>query len=669
MDAAALVPVLNPQGETVEIAQADLPAALQVHGFQPLPPDQFAAWEAAQQFKGPGQALIAGGESALGTATFGLGPKALDVLGLDPEASQLARKEAHPFASTVGGVLGVAVPIAGEAGAFGKAAQIAAKVTAPSAFARAGKVATGAVEGLGLAGAAGRIAPAVAGAMTEGALYGAEDAFERHLLGDPKMTFEKAAAQVGLSALIPGGLVGIGKGLGEAFRPLADKLIAKGEAKALQKAWEEAASDRASLQGATGSAAANAYRQVERIELMLGNKALPETERAAMLAFKESPEYAELLSKASASVSRDAPEAAAKLAGAQGTLAEFEAGVGSQVAERASALQEPARLGQLVNERIVQRYGSRAAIGWVLGALTGAGGPIGTLGGISYGYMKDVIKRILKDPTMYSTVGGLLKNPVTTLSAMLGLARLSHATDEAIAAGVGGIFRSGAASGAASVAGGAASRLLDPRTYIHVASNLRGYDSSPDRLASDLAGGVGGIQAHAPATATEASSLATRGLAHLAGNLPPEGDRKPLDPPRQPSSTELAEFGRRVEIAEDPVRVLDHVRNGTLLPQHVETLDHVYPSLANEMRVKVMEQLGTEMARGTEIPYRTRLSLSLFLGADLESSTTPGHILANQLAILAPQGQPGGLGSGGSGKLTLSERMQTETQSSAARGA
>src|SRR5262249_3577032 len=69
----------------------------------------------------------------------------------------------------------------------------------------------------------GRAASVGAGSMAEGAFYGAGNVIHENALGDPNLTAQSAIAQIGMSALLGGGL-GVAFGAGEVALP---KILSK----------------------------------------------------------------------------------------------------------------------------------------------------------------------------------------------------------------------------------------------------------------------------------------------------------------------------------------------------------------------------------------------------------------------------------------------------------
>ena len=92
-----------------------------------------------------------------------------------------------------------------------------------------------------------------------------------------------------------------------------------------------------------------------------------------------------------------------------------------------------------------------------------------------------------------------------------------------------------------------------------------------------------------------------------------------------------------LSIANAPVSVLTHVKNGTLLPEHLQHLASMYPELHDHMSKKITEKLVKHQHDEEKQPsYKTQQALSLFLGAHLTSSLSPDSIQAAQ-ATFAPK--------------------------------
>lgn len=178
--------------------------------------------------------------------------------------------------------------------------------SAPIAIATGGAGATRQGAGLGPRGLASAKA-----ATPVGVAYGAGGS-EADSLGG----VARDAAVGGTGALLVAGAAPVaGAAVRRVLSPIARKggeLATRGAARAAQQGAEEAAAPVLSLEGAARERAANAYRQMERINLTLADPALPAAKRAALEAFKKSPEYAALVEANAEGILAVAPGAAAE---------------------------------------------------------------------------------------------------------------------------------------------------------------------------------------------------------------------------------------------------------------------------------------------------------------------------------------------------------------------
>ena len=89
-------------------------------------------------------------------------------------------------------------------------------------------------------------------------------------------------------------------------------------------------------------------------------------------------------------------------------------------------------------------------------------------------------------------------------------------------------------------------------------------------------------------------------------------------------------YHRALDIANKPLSVLDHIKNGTLEPEHVQHINGLYPELTNHLRKRLTEKVVEAQSRNEKPPAHIRQSLSLFMGAALDSNLTPANIMAAQ---------------------------------------
>lgn len=130
---------------------------------------------------------------------------------------------------------------------------------------------------------------------------------------------------------------------------------------------------------------------------------------------------------------------------------------------------------------------------------------------------------------------------------------------------------------------------------------------------------------------------------------PDKPKQLPLDTDRKPSTVEKASYENALNIAQQPMMVVQKIKDGTVTAQDVAHLNSLYPALYNEMKTRISEEMTNHLSKGNSntgsrienskygIPYKTRIGLSLFLGQPLDSTMTPTNILAAQPSGGQPQ--------------------------------
>lgn len=131
---------------------------------------------------------------------------------------------------------------------------------------------------------------------------------------------------------------------------------------------------------------------------------------------------------------------------------------------------------------------------------------------------------------------------------------------------------------------------------------------------------------HQAALAQHAQNAVT----YLNGLRPKSVQAAPLDTKLAPSKDKVADFNRQLDIAQQPLLVIQHIKNATLLPQDIATLKTIYPALYPKMVQQVMSGMTDHLSKEGTIPYRMRQSLSQFVGQPLDSTMMPSSIMAIQ---------------------------------------
>lgn len=166
-------------------------------------------------------------------------------------------------------------------------------------------------------------------------------------------------------------------------------------------------------------------------------------------------------------------------------------------------------------------------------------------------------------------------------------------------------------------------------------NQIEKYSGNPTQMFS-MGGQVG---YYLPDHSQALGHFASNAVGYLQSIKPNEEKENPLDETPEISNAELDSYHRALDIAQQPLLTLQHIKDEQLLPEDIKTMKSIYPSLYGYLNSKIMEELGNHVADGGDIPYAQKLMLSQFLGQPLDSTMTPQALLSAQVPQIqqAPQ--------------------------------
>lgn len=103
----------------------------------------------------------------------------------------------------------------------------------------------------------------------------------------------------------------------------------------------------------------------------------------------------------------------------------------------------------------------------------------------------------------------------------------------------------------------------------------------------------------------------------------------PFDKPQKDPQKER-QYNKVLDLANQPLTILNHIKDGTLTPQTMQHFTQMYPEIYNQLSKKLTERVTHAQLDKEQPPYKTRQAMSLFLKAPLDSSMTPQSIMAAQ---------------------------------------
>lgn len=108
----------------------------------------------------------------------------------------------------------------------------------------------------------------------------------------------------------------------------------------------------------------------------------------------------------------------------------------------------------------------------------------------------------------------------------------------------------------------------------------------------------------------------------------------------QVSNIERARYNRTVDIARNPLIVLDHLNHGTLIPKDVQDISAMYPQVFKQIQKSLLDKVIDLKLKNHNLTMSQKMGLSLMLGAPIDKSLSPSGIMSRQMPLKMPQVNP-----------------------------
>lgn len=129
-------------------------------------------------------------------------------------------------------------------------------------------------------------------------------------------------------------------------------------------------------------------------------------------------------------------------------------------------------------------------------------------------------------------------------------------------------------------------------------------------------------------------------VSNYLNSIRPQKDTPKLAFDDAPSSTaKERSYQKALELAASPLGILNHMKSGTLTPELLGHFKSMWPEIHSHISKEITGKITEAQLNGEKPPYRTRQSMSLFLGAPLDGTFTPQAIQSIQ-AMYAPSQTP-----------------------------
>lgn len=124
-------------------------------------------------------------------------------------------------------------------------------------------------------------------------------------------------------------------------------------------------------------------------------------------------------------------------------------------------------------------------------------------------------------------------------------------------------------------------------------------------------------------------------------NLRPVQDFSGLSFDSQPHmKTKEKAYRNALDLANKPMNILGHVSRGTLTADELSHFKGLYPEVYDNLSKKMTQKIINSRLENKKPSYKVRQSLSLFLGAPLDSTMTPQSVQAAQAVFSGMRPEP-----------------------------
>lgn len=187
--------------------------------------------------------------------------------------------------------------------------------------------------------------------------------------------------------------------------------------------------------------------------------------------------------------------------------------------------------------------------------------------------------------------------------------------------------------------------LVFPQTYSikdsdrkRIQKKLDEFKLSPEKMIEDQSGE---IHHYFPEGEVSMGALKSRAISYLNSIVPNETPAGILDSQPVISDEKKAQYDRAMDIVNQPLLVLNGIKEGKVTSNDLNTLQTVYPALYSNLIQRITHEVIQQKSEGKEIPYTTRIGLSLFMKQPLDSTMTPQSIQSTQIqAVNSSESSP-----------------------------
>jgi hypothetical protein len=212
-------------------------------------------------------------------------------------------------------------------------------------------------------------------------------------------------------------------------------------------------------------------------------------------------------------------------------------------------------------------------------------------------------------------------------------------------------------------------RVLTESELTKIASQRDSTDKRLDKFDSNnghmVAQNSDALNHYMAPHAAAAQKLVANQVNYLKSIKPRAYKPGPLDAEIEPSADQVDRYNNAKDIANNPLVVLQKVKDGTIQITDMQDLMGLAPALQPKVSKLIMEEIAKNTGKNESIPYETRMGMSLFMGTPLDATMQPQNIIAAQPQPKPmPQQQPPGKTKRGTSSLGKNNKTyMTNSQS------
>lgn len=149
----------------------------------------------------------------------------------------------------------------------------------------------------------------------------------------------------------------------------------------------------------------------------------------------------------------------------------------------------------------------------------------------------------------------------------------------------------------------------------------------------------GNIAHYLPDHTTQTASVLSNAVNYFKTLKPNPTILAPLDTQPPVHKSQDNNYNRQLDVAQQPLVALQHVKDGTLIPQDLATLQTVWPGLHNSMIQKLTDSMIKNKQKAMDLPYQQRVSLNQFIGGTPLDTTMNPMAMQTIINTASPKSQ------------------------------